>query len=215
MLFGTTKCLNNTNKKLHISYKGQKINNVSEYKYLGNIVDRYLNLNNNFDKVYKKASQRLKLLKRLRLYVTEDAAYKIYTRIIIPILTYRGPLKLNYTNTQLERFKSLEKRAKQIIGKSVPSILNCINKEALMIVKRTLENVTCQNLEGYFKLNNHEKTTRNNGYLVQLPKFKLKIGQESFCYSGAKLFNSLPLEIRKEESITEFEKNIKYFLKLN
>ena len=84
-----------------------------------------------------------------------------------------------------------------------------------MIVKRNLEATTCRNLEGYFKIQQHDKLTRNKGYLVCLPKFKLELGKQSFKYSGAKLFNDLPLEIRKEESILKFEKNLKQLFNLS
>jgi hypothetical protein len=216
MILGTAKRLQTTtNKELDIYFKGQKINNVTEYKYLGNIVDRHLNFNVNFEKVYKKASARLKLLKHLRYYLTQEAAYKIYTMMIVPMLTYRGPVKLSFTKTQENRFKSLERRAKQIIGRAVPGILNSIKKEALILVKRSLENATCSNFEGYFKIHQHTKSTRNHGHLVALPKVKLELGKQSFKYSGAKLFNDLPLSIRKAESLSLFEKEVSAFLGLN
>jgi hypothetical protein len=216
MILGTAKRLQTTNKELDLSYKGQKINNVSEYKYLGNIVDRHLNFNTNFEKIYKKASGRLKLLKRLRCFLTQDAAYRIYTMMIVPLLTYRGPVKLTYTKTQENRFVSLERRAKQVIGTSVPSVLSSIRKEALLIVKRSLENEVCTNFEGYFQIHQHHMATRNNGYLLVLPKMKLELGKQSFKYSGAKLFNDLPLSVRKTSTTTStslFNKNLKEFLK--
>ena len=94
MMFGTGKRLAGTDKHLEVSFRGQPINNVKEYKYLGNIVDQLLNFNTNFEKVYKKASGRLKLLKRLRSYITADAAHRIVTMMIHPILTYRSTVKL-------------------------------------------------------------------------------------------------------------------------
>ena len=120
MILGTAKRLKTANNKLHVSYKGQKINNIAEYKYLGNFVDRNLNFNLNFEKIYKKASGMLKLLKRLRYFLTMEAAYKVYTMMIVLLLTCRGPEKLSFTKTQQDRFSSLERRAKEVIGRSVP-----------------------------------------------------------------------------------------------
>lgn len=214
MLFGTAKRLQTTNKELEISFKGQRINNVSEYKYLGNIVDRHLNFNINFEKVYKKASGRLKLLKNLRYYLTQEAAYKVYTLMIVPMLTYRGQVKLSYTNTQNKRINSFERRASEIIGRAVPSIINSIKKEALVFVKKSLENVTCNNFSGYFKIRQHTKSTRNQGYFVELPKVKLEIGKQSFKYCGAKLYNDLPLTIRKAESLDLFKREVKAFFEI-
>eukprot|EP00794_Sanderia_malayensis_P013553 gene13553-14953_t len=113
-------------------------------------------------------------------YLTKDknkqhAAYRIYTMMIVPLLTYRGPVKLAYTKTQESRFSSLERRAKQIIGRSVPSILNSIKKEALLIVKRALENEVCTNFEDYFQIREHQMVTRNKGHLLVLPKSSLNL----------------------------------------
>ena len=66
MILGTAKRLKTAGKNLNVCYKGQVINNVTEYKYLGNIVDQNLNFNKNFERIYKKANGRLRLLKRLR-----------------------------------------------------------------------------------------------------------------------------------------------------
>lgn len=204
MIFGTGKRLSTTDNHLDVSYRGQSISNVPQYKYLGNIVDQYLNFNSNFDHVYKKASGRLKLLKRLRHYLTTDSAYYIFTMTVQPILTYRSTVKLLYTNTQQKRLKSLMNRAERIVGRKVPCIISAINKEACCLVKKSLDKTLCSSFNDYFEINNHSRKTRNSGYLLKLPKVKLELGKQSFAYAGAKIFNDLPLGIRKVESYSQF-----------
>ena len=94
MLFETGKRLAKTNKELEVIYRGQLINCVKEYKYLGNVLDQFLSFNVNLDKVYKKASCRLKLLARLKYYLTTDSAFYIFAMMIQPILTYCSTVKL-------------------------------------------------------------------------------------------------------------------------
>ena len=53
-----------------------------------------------FEDVYKRASNRLRLLVKLRDQATSDMAYKIYQMMIVPILTYSGTIKLLFTRTQ-------------------------------------------------------------------------------------------------------------------
>ena len=67
MLFGTAKRLS---KKKTIQLQ---INEEKSYCYLGNEQDPTLNLNNNFEKSYKKASGRLNLLRKMRPYLNIDA----------------------------------------------------------------------------------------------------------------------------------------------
>ena len=131
----------------------------------------------------------------------------------VPILTYRGPIKLTYTETQKKQFKSLESRAHRLTGKRIPPILNLIHAEALNLIKSSIDNETCSNLNGYFKLRKHTKT-RNNGYLIETSKMKLELGKQSFKYSGAKLFNDLPFKIRKTIFSKDFSDAMKTHLKV-
>ena len=73
MLFGTTKRLK-TAGEIDVLYNNQRINFAETYKYRGNIVDHHLNFSENLEKSYKKASSRLRLLERMRCYLTSKAA---------------------------------------------------------------------------------------------------------------------------------------------
>ena len=53
-------------------------------------------------------------------------------------------------------------------------------------------------LNGFYELKVSKVNTRNNGYMVKLPKTKLEYGHLSLKFMGAKIFNDLLLEIRKQ-----------------
>ena len=59
MLFGTPQRLAG-HRRNHVQYS--LINSVTEYVYLGNLVDNHLSLSSNFERVYRKACGRLRLL---------------------------------------------------------------------------------------------------------------------------------------------------------
>jgi len=212
MIFGTGKRLFKINKHLDVSFRQRPINNVSEYKYLGNVVDQHLNFSQNFDKVYKKASGRLKLLQRLRSYLTRESAYSIYSMMIVPLLTYRSTVKLCHSETQKKMLKSLESRATTITGVKVPSVLSLINREAYCLVKKCLLGNVCVNFNDYFVVNQHRQNTRNGGFLLKIPKVRLELGKTTFKFSGTKLYNDLPLRLRKIENYNIFCNEIKQFL---
>ena len=58
-LFGSSKRLHSVGKKIDIIFNNNLINFVTNYKYLGIIVDETMTLKENFDKSYRKASSRL------------------------------------------------------------------------------------------------------------------------------------------------------------
>ena len=60
----------------------------------------------------------------------------------------------------------------------------------------------------------HLRNTRQKND-VELPKCRLKTGQRSFAYRGAKLFNDLPKNIRETNDLNLFKKRIfKHILNL-
>ena len=77
MVSGTAKHLSLTSKCISIKYNGNIIKNTTTYKYLRNQLDRNLNLDENFERAYQKASGRHHLLAMLRCHLTTLAAVKI------------------------------------------------------------------------------------------------------------------------------------------
>ena len=163
MLFGTAKRLSMQSRDLDVRYKGKTVKVTMSYKYLGYVLDSCLTLSKNFEDAYKRASNRLQLLARVRDQLTSEIAYKIYEMMIVPILTYSRTVKLLFTNIQLERLISIERRAKEIIGseREIPSLDNLIKMKSCLVVRKCLDNEICSNFCGYFQANQHDRNTRN------------------------------------------------------
>ena len=51
--------------------------------------------------------------------------------------------------------------------------------------------------------------------MVKLPKTKLEYGRLSLKFMGAKIFNDLPLEIRKQCFVKSFKSSLKSYLASN
>ena len=86
MLLGTAKRLSSVQKPFEVHYRESVIHQTLQYKYLGNTVAPSLNLNENFMKKYKKASGRLRLLTKVRPFMTQKSAIYVYTMMIAPLL---------------------------------------------------------------------------------------------------------------------------------
>ena len=70
--------------------------------------------------------------------------------------------------------------------------------------------VTNEHFSDYFTLKVHDKPTRNNGALLCIPKVKLKLAKSGFFSMGVKIFNALPIEIRRTESFSDFRNRVKH-----
>ena len=92
LLFGTAQRIAKTDESLSVKYKNTIINTTNEYKYLGVEIEGSLNLNSHFDKCYKRAAGRLRLLAKLRTYLNVVSAKAIYDSMILATFTYCGIL---------------------------------------------------------------------------------------------------------------------------
>ena len=178
MLFGTSHKLSKLRDTLQISYRGSCINVTSHYKYLGVDIDSTLNLNSHFDRTYKKATGRLKLLGKLRGQLDEKSAKAIYTSMTVPTVTYNCILQGSLTVNQKHKLSSIVNRAKSIIKDnqqrdvSLPSLENETKKQTCFFVKKCLDGVICDEFKDYYELLQHNYGTRNKGISVRILKLR-------------------------------------------
>ena len=207
MLFGTAKRLNLHGRKLMLVYQNQPINFVSEYKYLGVVIDTNLNFTTNFDKSYKSASSRLRLLQRLRPYLTIEAAQKVYLMMITPLITYSSTHRNPLTDTQIKQLNSLDQRAINITKcGDLPSLHNLIKRNICLLVHKCITNeLDVYPFNNYFKVFEHKEDTRNNLLSVKLPRVKLEAGGRGFYFAGGSLYNTLPANLRMEKTLSKFK----------
>ena len=159
MLFGTAKRLAKNERNLEVLYNNVVLNQTIQYKYLATTIDPTLQLTDNFNRSYKKASSRLRLLESLKHYLTSDACKCVYESMIVPILTYNCIVNLNLTRSKVNKLTSLDNRTKMILGQEVCPLLNRIHKHAVLVVAKCLTGKVCFSFSKYFNLVDQE----NNG----------------------------------------------------
>lgn len=212
MLFGTSKRLKSSGKELAITYNGVPINFVTQYKYLGIIDDDNLAMSDNFNRSYRRASSRLRLLERMKLFITLKTCNSLCFECCFTI-----DIQLSYTfsfsNTQIGRFESLDRRAKAIlpIG-TLPSIYNQLKQECVVLVKKCLNSeLGCEIFNTYFDITAHAMNKRNNFSSIKLPPVKLEVARRGFYFAGGTLYNSLTLYIRDITNTLDFKKSVSTF----
>ena len=71
-----------------------------------------------------------------------------------------------------------------------------------MLVRKCVQKEKCENFKDYFKIQSDDRVTRNNNYLLQIPK------TNEFFSMGVTLQNELPTKTRKIENFNAFRKNV-------
>ena len=77
-----------------------------------------------------------------------------------------------------------------------------------MLVRKCVQKETCENFKDYFKIQFHDRATRNNDYSLQIPKTNLKNAKHGFFSIGVTRYNKLPTKTRKIENFNAFRKDV-------
>ena len=82
-------------------------------------------------------------------------------------------------------------------------VKKCLNKEFASDI-----------FDDYFEMIDHSMNIRNNKHCVGLPPVKLQVARRGFYFTGGTLYNSLPVEIRKIDSVNIFKKKVSEFFQV-
>ena len=181
MMFGTKKRLNQQERQINVKYRSQPINTTQSYKYPGVQLDPPLNMKEHFKGVCKKVSTRLRLLKRIRPFITDLAMFRIYQALIVPSITYCSLTNFYHQPYRKSTILLFESRVGKLTDKDIPSIDKILQKKIYKAVFKCLKG-NMPMLENYFERVSHNKETRNNNIMLRVPKIKLESTKRAFFY---------------------------------
>ena len=162
---------------------GVKVERVSEYKYLGTVIDDKLNFSSNTKCLHKKCQSRIYLLQKLRnLDVNTFILKTFYRSFIESILTFS--FICWYTSLSMEDKKKVD-RVVNVCGKIVGE-----SQESLSVLyqKRCLQKAKCIISDDTHALN-PKFDLLPSGRRYREPFFRLKRTKNSFIPQAVKLLN--------------------------
>ena len=147
MLLGSSKII--LNKSLKICINDSLINFTAKYKYLGAVIDQTSSLGEHLSLPFKKASGRMRLLKKIQPMLTLDAAESIYKCMIVPLTTNSSIATLNLSPSQISKVQNLQHKATRIIRHSIsdaylrlPDIVNFAHFQTCLLVRQCIDKNT-------------------------------------------------------------------------
>ena len=113
----------------------------------------------------------------------------------LPTLTYRGILQLKLTASQNNKLLSFHDPAVKTISLGcnlesevrLPSVIDSNNERTCLLVRKCIDKDIYPIFHNYFTVLNHEKGTRNNEFILRLPKIRTEYVRKSFSFMGAKM----------------------------
>ncbi len=211
--------------KLDIKVDDQVIEQVPASTHLGSTIDENLKWTLHINKLIKKLSSKIGILRKLKTILPTQTLITLYNAIILPHFDYADIIYEAGNKGDLDRLQRLQTKAARIIsGTSIKtSRINMFKslKWLTLANRRTLNKCTmmykCMNnsappyLVTLFANKEHSHNTRHSSSL-HVPRARTEYYKKSFEVSGACAWNNLPDSIKYTDSICSFKSRLKEYL---
>ena len=203
----------------------------SNEKILGINIDENLVWNGHYQYISKKIASSLWLLSQIKSFLKVDDKLLFYNAYIRPHLEYCSVIWGNSTNINIQKMTKLQRRAcKLILGDEYTHLDEARDKLKILsfdeivflnkakIMYKVANNIAPSYLINLFQMRSASDDTitslrsvTNKNFLI--PKPKLNLFKNSLSYSGAIIWNSIPLEIKASKSLDSFVNKCKAWMK--
>ena len=213
-----------SDSKPNIKIDNKEIKQVYECKTLGITDDQHLSWKSNTDIICKKITAGISAIRRIKPFAEKETLISIYNAIVWLYFNYCCEVWDVFNETQFKRIQKLQNRAARIILNMSNEVdhstaLHALGWESLKterkkakakIMYKILNKMGPKSLANLFSRKS-EKTDYNLRGISSnlcLPKPRTNNMKNSFMYDGAKLWNSIPEDIRKSKSLSSFRNKI-------
>ena len=222
MFIGSDDNLRKIRDVPHLHLGDTTMKRVHSSKSVGVYIDERLSWDAHIDYISKRVSSAIGGLRQVRTLVPFDTALTIYNSLIQPIFDYCDVVWDNLSSTSAQRLQKLQNRAARVItqqGYDVRS--NDLRKELgwdtleqrrykhkAIMMHKTLNSLAPKYLEELFKPSHSSSNYHLRKVSLALPMPRTEFLKKSFKYSGAKLWNNLPDNIKHDKSLAAFKRKL-------
>lgn len=223
-----------TDNSLSLVLNGLNLQMTSNEKILGVHFDENLIWNNHFKHVSSKISSYLWLLYHIRSFLSVEHRLLFYNAYIKPHLEYCCVVWGNSSNYNIQLMEKLQRRAcKNILGKDYSTLddarnqLNMLSFEEMVFMNKAklmykiATNTAPIYLVDLFQMRINETSLENSQLNLRsvanknmlIPKPRNNLFKSSISYSGALVWNSIPLDIKNSNTIESFTRRCLTWMK--
>ena len=209
----------------HLKVHGSEIKCVNSMKLLGVTVDKQLNFKLHVGEIFVKAARQLNVLRRLSKYLHVSSKLAIYKSFISSTFEYCPVAWIFCGKTNSSKLDKLNKRAIRIVYNDQFSSHEKLLKDANALSLSMLR-LKFMIIEVYKCINELNPEYMNQMFSVKNTKYNLRdasiahqnifqtvtFGYRSFSYYGSKLWNSLPLYLKRIDEFHAFKRELHIWL---
>ena len=192
-------------------------------KLLGIKIDNVLSWTTQIEDTIKKCNTLLYLLGRIKCYLSIPVRKLFYNAYILPHLDYCCTIWGNANLDLLDSLVKFQKRAARcILDKDFDSpsaemfaelkwmkFPERVQYQKAIMMYKVFHNLAPAYLQGLFQHTTdiHQRTLRSTSdHLLYIPKPNIEQFRNSISYSGSKIWNSIPENVRQSDSLILFKK---------
>ena len=207
---------------VQLSLNNTKIEYTENEKLLGIQVDCTLRWRNQIEQTLKKCNSQLYLLLRIKQFLNIHMRKLFFNAYILPHLDYCCTIWGNCSSELQNSMIKFQKRAARIIldkDYDTPSQVlfqelrwltfpERVDFKKAILIYKSLHDVSApvymREKFSFSSVTNRTLRSSNNGEL-KVPKPNLEFFRKSLSYSGAKLWNQIPISVRNAETLHQFK----------
>ena len=196
---------------------------------LGAVLDRELSMEAQVHKVIKGIYYHLRRIALIRKYLTQSACAKILHATVTSRLDFHNGLLAGLPDKTICRLQVAQNNAARLLRQvgrreHITPVLSSLHwlpvrqriaYKVLMVIQKTLHTTTAPNyLCEQFTLYQPGRQLRSSSdpWTLAVPRHQRQYGSRSFRTFGARLWNTLPADLRNPLTVPVFKKKLKTFL---
>ena len=206
----------------HLGSGDRRIAKCQKYNYLGVILDECMNLNANFNSIFKKYSYKIYQFGKIRKYIDSKTRVLLYKQTILPLVEYVS-FMLSFNNIHdVGKLQKLQNSCLRFCYDVYnPRDMSVQRLHDMANISRLDErrNIQLMNIMYSLKKNNAYRkigvriTRSVECYVFDIDTIHLGIYSKSPYCKGAKLWNELPNNLKDIADKTQYKNCIKNYLK--
>jgi len=193
-------------------------------KILGVTLDKRLIYKEHITEQLKKVYAKTAALKRISRFISVNTMTLLYKTFIVPHLEYCSTLFIGLGKVQANRLEDANyyilRTLFRVKNNSYESLLELVKSntlrhrryyQALILIYKCLNSIGPSYITDFLNLRHVGYNLRGQGSNLAQPHFNSEWMHKSFSFIANKIWNKLPMEVRKSENIKDFKTALKKF----
>ena len=225
MLVGSRQRIATMTENTNTFLNGISLNRVNCSKCLGVEIDEFLTWDTHIASVSKKVSSGISIMRKVKPFIPISSLLNIYQSIVEPYFDYCSIVWNGIGDNLADKLQKLQNRAARVITGAeyltpTNEILNKLgwsnlkerrNKQKALMMFKIVNGMTPRYLKEIFSARPGASVYNLRTSLddIAIPRARTDYYRKSFAFTGAKIWNALPNNMKSELSFETFRNKLK------